>query len=145
MGPWHFHSYYCLFYTSHLVLQSCCQRANKLVGLSLELRRLQHWSEGTSSEELLLWMRSQHWRKALPPLAPVSSYTNCYLCTCILLLAGCTSSLLFCRAGLIWRSQPLHQDGMTMARSPPHTRARASGRDNRGGGSWSPTPYSRSK
>ena len=94
------------FFTSHLVLQSCRQRANELVGLSMELHYLQHWSQGASSEELLLWMRSQHWGKALPPLAPVSSYTNCYLCTCILLLAGCTSSLFFCRAGLIWRSWP---------------------------------------
>ena len=54
----------------------------------MELCHLQYWSEGASSEELLLWMRSQHWGKVLPPLAPVSFYTNCYLWTCILLLAG---------------------------------------------------------
>ena len=54
----------------------------------MELHHLQHWSEGASSEELLLWMRSQHRGKVLPPLAPVSFYTNCYLCTCILMLAG---------------------------------------------------------
>ena len=54
----------------------------------MELYHLKHWSEGASSEELLLWMRSQHWGKVLPPLAPVSFYTNCYLCTCILLLTG---------------------------------------------------------
>ena len=33
-------------------------------------------------------MRSQHQGKVLPPLAPVSIYTNCYLFTCILLLAS---------------------------------------------------------
>ena len=77
-----------VFFTSQLVLQSCCQRANELAGLSMELCHLQHWSEGASSEELLLWMRSQHQGKVLPPLAPVSFYTNCYLCTCILFLAG---------------------------------------------------------
>ena len=33
-------------------------------------------------------MRSQHWERVFPPLAPVSIYTNCYLCTCILWCAG---------------------------------------------------------
>ena len=78
----------CFLFTSHLDLQSCHQRANELVGLSMELRHLQHRSEGASSEELLLWMRSQERGKVHPPLAPVSFYTNRYLCTCILLLAG---------------------------------------------------------
>ena len=54
----------------------------------MELCHLQYWSEGASSEELLLWMRSQHQGKVLRPLAPVSFYTNCYLFTCILLLVG---------------------------------------------------------
>ena len=77
-----------LSFTSHLILQACRQCANELVGLSMELCHLQHWSEGATSEELLLWMRSQHQGKVLPPLAPVSFYTNCYLFTCILWLAG---------------------------------------------------------
>ena len=77
-----------LSFTFHLILQACRQCANELAGLSMELRHLQHWSEGASSEELLLWMRSQHRGKVLPPLAPVSFYTNCYLFTCILWLAG---------------------------------------------------------
>ena len=75
-------------FTSHLILQACRQHANELVGLSMELCHLQYWSKGASSEELLLWMRSQHRGKVLPPLAPVSFYTNCYLFTCILWLAG---------------------------------------------------------
>ena len=75
-------------FTSHLILQACRQCMNELVGLSMELCHLQYWSEGASSEELLLWMRSQHLGKVLPPLALVSFYTNCYLFTCILWLAG---------------------------------------------------------
>ena len=58
----------------------------------MELGHLQHWSEGASSEELLLWMRSQHQGKALPPLAPVSILLFTY-CTCSLLFTSCTSSL----------------------------------------------------
>ena len=54
----------------------------------MELHHLQHWGEAASSEELLLWMRSQHRGKVLPPLVPVSIYTTCYLFTCILWLTG---------------------------------------------------------
>ena len=75
-------------FTSHLILQACRQCVNELVGLSMELCHLQHWSKGASSEELLLWMRSQHRGMVLPPLVPVSIYTYCYLCTRILLLTG---------------------------------------------------------
>ena len=125
-------------FTSHLVLQSCRQQANELAGLSMELPHLQHWSEGASSEELLLWMRSQHWGRVLPPLAPVSIYTNCYLCTCIFMVDrsvpphSCFAGLVSSRGATGGPSERRAQ----VTRSPPHAGACASGRDNRGGGSW---------
>ena len=124
-------------FTSHLVLQSCQQRANKLAGLSMELCHLQHWSEGASSEELLLWMRSQHQGRVLPPLAPVSIYTNCYLCTCIFMVDRSTPPH-SCFAGLVPSGGATggpSQGGAQVAMSPPHAGACATSRDNRGGGS----------
>ena len=67
-------------FTSHLVLQACKQRANELAGLSMELRHLQHWSEGASSEELLLWMRSQHRGKVLGPSEYLHQLLPIYMC-----------------------------------------------------------------
>ena len=126
------------FFTSHLILQVCRQRANELAGLSMELCHLQHWSKGASSEELLLWMRSQHRGRVLPPLAPVSIYTNCYLCTCIFMVDRSTPPH-SCLAGLVPSGGATggpSQGGAQVTRSPPHARAHVSGRDNRGGGSW---------
>ena len=118
------------FFTSHLVLQACCQWANELVGLSMELRHLQYWSEGTSSEELLLWMQSHHWGKVLPPLAPVSIYTNCYLFTCIFVV-GKSVPPHSCFAGLVSSGGATSQgQGRAhVARSPPHIGACANSRD----------------
>ena len=124
-------------FTSHLILQACRQCANELVGLSMELRHLQDWSEGASSEELLLWMRSQHQGRVLPPLAPLSIYTNCYLCTCIFIVDRSTPHS--CLAGLVPSGGATggpSQGGVQVTRSSPHAGARASSRDNRGGGSW---------
>ena len=124
-------------FTSHLVLQLCHQQANELVGLSMELCHLQHWSEGASSEELLLWMRSQHQGRVLPPLAPVSIYTNCYLFTCIFMVDRSVPPH-SCFAGLVSSggATDCPGQGAQVARSPPHTKACASSRDIRGGGSW---------
>ena len=125
-------------FTSHLVLQSHHQWANELAGLSMELCHLQHWSKGASSEELLLWMRSQHQGRVLPPLAPVSIYTNCYLCTCIFMVDRSVPPN-SCFAGLVSSGGATggpSQGGAQVARSPPHARAHASSRDIRGGGSW---------
>ena len=124
-------------FTSHLVLQACPQQANELAGLSMELCNLQHWSEGASSEELLLWMRSQHWGRVLPPLAPVSIYTNCYLSMCIFMVDRSVPPH-SCFAGLVPSGGATYssEDRAQVTRSPPHAGACASGRDNRGGGSW---------
>ena len=124
-------------FTSHLILQACRQHANKLVRLSMELHHLQHWSQGASSEELLFWMRSQHGGRVLPLLAPVSIYTNCYLCTCIFMVDRSIPPH-SCFAGLVPSGRATggpHQGGAQVTRSPPHARACASSRDNRGGGS----------
>ena len=111
-------------FTSHLVLQACRQWANELVGLSMELCHLKHWSEGASSEELLLWMRSQHWGKVLPSLAPLSIYTNCYLFTCIFMVDRSVPPH-SCFAGLVSSGGAAcqNQSGAHVARSPPHIRA----------------------
>ena len=121
-------------FTSHLVLQACCQQANKLAGLSMELRHLQHWSEVATSEELLLWMQSQHQGRVLSPLALVSIYTNCYLFICIFMVDRSVPPH-SCFAGLV-PSGGTTGPGESRARSPPHVRACANGRDIRGGSSW---------
>ena len=126
-------------FTSHLVLQACCQRVNELAELSMELCHLQHWSKGTSSEELLLWMRSQHQGKVLPPLAPVNFYTNCYLFTCIFMVDRSVPPH-SCFTGLVPSGGATGENRAQVTRSPPHVGACASGRDIRGGGSWWPTP-----
>ena len=65
------------------MFQACRQRANELAGLSYDLRHLQHWGEVATDQELLVWMRTQHCDRALPPLDPVSGHSPLCLYTCI--------------------------------------------------------------
>ena len=123
-------------FTSHLILQACRQCANELAGLSMELCHLQHWSEGASSEELLLWMRSQHQGRVSSPCP--GEYLHQLLPMYMCFIAGKSVPPHSCFTGLVSSggAHPAHQGGAPVARSPPHARACASGRDNRGGDPW---------
>ena len=143
-GPGYFSQLlrFVFLFTSHLVLQSCqTDEPMSWQGLSMELCHLQHWSEGASSEELLLWMRSQHWGKVFSPFSP-GEFLHQLLPMYMYFIVSRLVPPHSCFAGLVSSggAQPTSiKVEPPVARSPPHAGAHASSRDNRAGGSWSPT------
>ena len=121
-----------------IVLQACKQLANELAGLCNKLHHLQHWVGGATDEEVLLWMRTQHQGRVLPPLDAVSiTLTLTYLHVFLTKVhfTDFTSPPLFAKS-IPFAGAGSCEGGAQVSRSPLHIRARAKSRERRGGGPW---------